>query len=243
MKKLTFFILFIGLFLVSARKTFAAIIVIDPEGEVVQNVLSEDTSYLDIPKHSSIEVKQIADANPANVSMVSLEKKADNQISLVVSTDDGKKELDVSKVKDQLIEIEERPSVQKLTLGVRDGFFTLMQNNVSVETEYPISVDPKTAEIMVTTPSGKKYISILPYEAVETTLRTKLINKIDIGTKIKILDKDTQLQYQISGQREFNFFNVYSYTVPVVIDLSASTGEILSLDAPLWYKLVGNLIS
>lgn len=241
-KILTSGVLFCFLFLISSNFVNASILVVGSDGNMTWNVLAFDSSSLDIPQYSSIEVKKTPDGKPDSNSIVSLEKELSGKISLVVSSDNEKRELDVSNVKEELIEVEERPSVQKMTIGIYENSFSLMQRGVKALTDFPLSVNSKTARIVVKTPTGEKYLSILPYEAAETTLRTKWITKIS-DSQVKILEEDRELQYQVSGEKIFNILNLTEYSVPVEVRLSTSTGEVLTVNAPIWYKVLGFLLT
>lgn len=228
--------------LINASSAGASILVIGGEGAITWNVLSFDSSDLSIPERSSLEVKGLAKGKTDANSVVSLEKETGGQISLTVASDNEKRKLDVSGIKEELIEVEERPTVERMTIGVYENSFSLMQKGIKALTEFPLSVNPKTAKIMIETPTGEKYLSILPYEAAETTLRTKWISKI-LNSQIKIIEEDREMQYQISGERVFNLLNIYEYSVPVEVRLSTSTGEVLSVKAPIWYKVIGFLLT
>lgn len=228
--------------LINTSSAGASILVIGDEGAITWNVLSFDSSDLSIPERSSLEVKGLAKGKTDANSVVSLEKETGGQISLTVASDNEKRKLDVSGIKEELIEVEERPTVERMTIGVYENSFSLMQKGIKALTEFPLSVNPKTAKIMIETPTGEKYLSILPYEAAETTLRTKWISKI-LNSQIKIIEEDREMQYQISGERVFNLLNIYEYSVPVEVRLSTSTGEVLSVKAPIWYKVIGFLLT
>ncbi|OGM20260.1 hypothetical protein A2955_00240 [Candidatus Woesebacteria bacterium RIFCSPLOWO2_01_FULL_37_19] len=242
MQRLTIiFILFLILTLSSYKAASASVLVIKESGEIVFNVLSEDTS-IEIPRHSFLEIKDVANAKPDKDSKVSLEKNEEGKISLIVLSDNQKREMDVSQIKDGLIEIEERAATQKLQVGIEGDKFLLSQNRIKAITDFPITIDSKSAEIIVKTPSGSKYVSILPSVAADTILRTKVINTIN-GNRVSIIEEERELQYEISGEKTINLFNLYFYTIPVQTRLSASTGEILDIEAPIWYKVLGFLFT
>jgi hypothetical protein len=52
-----------------------------------------------------------------------------------------------------------------------------------------------------------------------------------------------KLAYEIAGDRIVNLFNIYKYAVPVKVQVSASTGEIISIDQPTWLKVVSFLFA
>ncbi len=242
MKKIILATIFGFLIFVSANSPlYAALVTIDKNGEIIWNVLSEeDSQEIDIPQHSSIEIKKAAEMTPAPSSVVTL-SKTDQKISLVVSANNETKELDVSKEDVSLVEIEERANVQKLAIGIKDGKFTLKQKGVLAETEYPVNIDSKTANLSLITPSGQRFISIFPLQAVESALRTKLMSRLS-GRALNLFERDRELQYSVQGEKVFDFFKMYDYPIPVTFFVSASTGEILGLDAPLWFKVIGYLL-
>jgi len=103
--------------LLSIKPTFASLLVVKNEGEIVWNVLAEeDNLSLDVPKHSYLEVTKIAQVNPSESSLVVL-KRQDGKISLSVDSGDEKKQLDVTNWKEDVIEVEERAEVKKLVIN------------------------------------------------------------------------------------------------------------------------------
>jgi hypothetical protein len=172
-------------------------------------------------------------------SKVSLTKN-NEKISLIVSSDNETRELDVSGVTDKLVEIEERAEAQKITIGVSNNMFILEQKGIKASTNFPINIDSKSAELSVKTSSGDRFLSILPFQAVETILRSKLISTVT-DNKIQILESGQELQYEVKGEKIFNFFDIYKYSIPITLYISASTGEIIYFDSPTWFKVVGFL--
>ena len=219
----------------------ASLLAIGKDGKIVWNVLSEEAS-LEIPKHSYMEVKEVVEKKADEGSVVALVKGENGKMNLTVTSLGGLRELDVTGYKSDLVEIEERAPIQKLSLKLEGDKIVLVQRGVRAKTDYAVSVDAKTAEIIVKTPSGSKYVSILPQEAVETILRTKIINRVASG-EINIVEEERELLYKISGEKVVHLLNVYDYNIPVSANLSASTGEVLSIEAPIWYKLIVFLLT
>ena len=241
MKKIVFLTTLFLLFYISGASVDASLLVVTKEGEVVWNVLSqEDSIELGIPKHSEIGVSKIADSD-VKVDVVYL-RKDNEKASLVVEVQDQKKELTVTNWGRDLVEIEERPEFQKVKIGIVDDQFSLEQKGVIALTEYPVTIDIKTAEFSVTTPSGDRFIAILPFGAVESALRAKLISGLP-GGKIFLNEQERELYYLIKGEKSINFFNVFTYSFGVTTKVSALTGEIISIDNPEWLRFLGFLFS
>jgi len=235
------FITLFALVFINTKTANAKLITVDPQGEVVWSVLSEeDESSLDVPDHSYLEIKEVAEESTTKDSTVNLSKK-DDKLSLVVTSGNKTREMDVSNWKEDLIEVEERAETQKMTIGIDGDKFALKHKSVTALTDFPLSVDTKSAKISIETPSGDKYISILPYQAVQTLLRSKLINFVT-GNKIAIIDRNNNLEYEITGDKTFNLLGIYIYSVPVKSYISVATGEIADVEAPVWYKAVSTLL-
>jgi len=237
MKSLTAsFIIGLFILLLSSSNANASLLVVKKNGEVTWNVLSEEDTALGIPTHSYLEVKKAGEVTPSSTSVITLSKKND-KISLFVDSGNEKRELDVTNWQEDLLEIEERAEVQKLKINLNEGKFSLEQKGIIAVTDYPLTIDSKSAELSLVTPSGERFVSIFPLEAVEAVLRTKLITKA-VNPKIEIVEKERELQYIISGEKVFNILGIYEYSIPITSYISASTGEILSVDSPTWFKYV-----
>lgn len=223
-------------------KANASIVKIDKEGDVSWNVLSQQDDYsLDIPQHSYIEVKKAGDVEPDHEASVNLLKDSGG-LSMVVLSGNETRQLDVSGVNGDLVEIEERGEMQRIVIGVSEDRFSLQQGRITALTDYPIGVDTKSANISLTTPSGDRFLSILPIQAVETLIKSNLLSNIK-DNLVEIVEEERELQYKIEGEKRLEFFDLVNYVVPVKSTISASTGEVLSIEAPVWYKVVAILLT
>ena len=77
---------------------------------------------------------------------------------------------------------------------------------------------------------------------MDSVLRSKKINRIGVDNKLNIIENDRELSYEVGGERVINLFNIVEYSVPVTVQVSASTGEILLVDQPTWLKVLGFLL-
>lgn len=236
---LSFSLAFSILFLLSPHAK-AQLLVVRKDGEVVWKVLSsESETVLPIPRASRIEIKDLPSAGTAE-PRITLSKKGE-KISMLVDEGVYEKELDISQWKDKVVELEERAEIQKLTIELLDDRFAIRQRGVVALTDYPINIDPKRAELSVETESGVRIVSILPFQAAESLLRAKLVT--NIRERMELLEKERELTYKIGGVKIINLFNLYRFPVNIEAEVSASTGEILSYDSPIWYKVIGFLFS
>jgi len=243
MKKIFVSVILIFLFvLIFPLSVSAKLLSIQSDGELVWSVLSSGTDVdLEIPKASYIEVKEAAKLKPEKDTKILLQKDGE-KISMIVSANEQERELDITGWEDSVVEIEERPELQRVSINIVESRFAIKQKGIVAFTDYPISIDSKTAKLSVTTESGDRLVSILPYNAIESLVRTKIITRIAEGG-IDLIEVDRELAYKVNGEKLLNLFNIYEYPVQMNVTVSASTGEIVEVDAPGWYKAISFLFT
>lgn len=236
------FILFVALLFTFPEKVDAGFLKIGSDGKIEYNVLSaEGELTLEVPRSEDLQVKAPNDEGSLENGTISLVKK-DGKISMVIEDDTSKKEFDFTNYNDTIVEIEERPEVQRMQIGVRDEKFSIEHKGMIALTEYPVTIDPKSARITISTDRGERIVSITPYGAIESLLRAKTISSLD-GNKLFLVEKGSELAYLAKGTKVLNLLNIYYYPVSVSAFVSASTGEVILVEAPVWYKIVGFLFS
>ena len=223
------------LFFIASRGVFAALAVIDKEGNVVVNVLSEEDSF-----DTSGSTLKVVGGTPevkytnANIALT----KDKDKLSMSVLSSSGGKDFDITNYKDSVLEIEERPAVEKISIAIANGSFVISQGNINAQTDYQIQVDPKRGKLALETPTGYKFLSVLPKQAASLLLRSKLASNILPENTVYILEDDKgNLYYDLTAEKVIPIFNVYNYQFNVRAKVSATTGEIISVDEPAWYRL------
>jgi len=201
---------------------FAAFLVINSSGAPIWQVLGYE-----------IGVKSIAqNVVPANNSQIYLD--SENGKTLLNG-------MDVSNLKEDLVQIQARGNVNEIKIGQDNGKFVLSENGISANMNYPITIDPAKNQLLVTTSSGNRVLAILPYEAVLSLMRARLIDNVS-DNKISLSENSNgELQYLISGVKNVNLFNVATLRADINSSVSATNAEILKLDEPQWLKFFGFL--
>lgn len=232
-------LMMLPLMLFSPRNVYAGLVDISPQGNVTWNVLAvEDDSLLTDPR-SELEIKEIAQNTSQTNNATVVLNKADGGVNLSVVSDTGRKNVVLENWNDSIVEIEERPEVQKVTIGLEDGRFRITQNDVTAVTDLPITIDSGTAKITITTDTGDQIIGVLPYQALQSVVRMRIINKTNSDNTVALEEKAGRLVYKITGEKVVNILNVLDYNVPVSTHVSAFSGEVISVDQPVWLRLVG----
>lgn len=235
------YLLLIVLFLIFLPGTVnAQLLVVTKDGVVEPMVLAEtNTIGLEIPQNE-IDIKKIADSRFSKDSSVFL-SRADGVVVVTIESEKGKQDLELVDWKDNIIEVEERPQTQKVTIGLHDEMFGLENKGIIALTDYSLKVDAKSARILAKTDSGEKYVAIMPFSAVETLVRSKAITgfPIDFDNKIYLKEVDNDLVYSVVGEKGINFFNLYYYPVAVEGLVSALNGEVVEVKQPKWLRILG----
>lgn len=233
------FLFVVGLFFVSTKISYAALVTVNDKGKVVWQVLGD--SNLAIPKPAEITVKSVAKNIPAPSGALIALENSNGKITLNVSGDGQNQNLDVTNLNENLVEIQARGDANDIKISQENGKFILNENGISAQTAFPIIVDPVKNQLSVTTDSGDRLISVLPYEATLSLVRAKIIDKVNDNQMSLGEDSKGELIYQIDGTRNINLFNVASIKASVNSSVSASNGEILNLNQPVWLNILGFL--
>lgn len=232
---IAFFIVFV------TSEASAAVVTIGKTGEVTINVLSAETDTDEPSGTESLEIsKSSVDIGEADMP-ISLFRK-DGKYFLNVVGIDGEKNFDVSEYKDKILEIEERPSVKKIGISLSGNQFVIEQTGIKARTSYQINVEPQRSRITILTPSGFKFLTMLPKDAVDILLKSKSITSLLSDRTVEIMeDADGNLYYQVSGVKQVGIKNVYMHDVPVNAKISAINGQIMEIDQPIWLKILSLL--
>lgn len=237
MRKILFTTCLILFFFIFFSPVKAEIITLRKNGEVIINVLSYQDTF-GVAKKESLEIKDVLNSQASEIKETILLAKEGGEYKLNIFSNEGSKELNVTNINGDLIEIEERPSVKNLKIGLKDGNFYLEEAGIVAKTIFPINIDTKNAEISVETQSGKHFIAVSPVDAYQYCLRARNISKLT-SEDIVITEKNLgEIAYEIPGEKTLNFFGLIDYDVPVRVSVSTLTGEITNLETEVWMKVL-----
>jgi hypothetical protein len=240
MKIKCYFLLAIVVFFLfnCVKEAEASIVTVGKIGEVTINILSAEDSSSDIPSSESVKIsKSSVEMGDADMP-ISLFRK-DGKYMLNISGKNGEKSFDVTNYRDRILEIEERPSVKKIAIGLSENQFVIEQDGIKAKTIYQINIEPQRSRITILTPTGYKFLTMMPQDAVDVLLKSKSITSLGGSKTIDISeDMDGNLFYQISGVKKVGIKDVYMYDAPVSAKISVVDGEILEIDQPIWLKIL-----
>src|SRR5258705_1021196 len=199
-------IVFCSLFIFVSTPVHATYVTVTKDGEVVTKVLADsDEQIMKKGKPEKIDVTKVGEHESNTNSTVTLSKEND-KIQILVANAEGSRKLTVPEKLDSLVEIEERPEIQKISIGFIDNQFSVRQEGFTALTNFPLTVDAKNARVVATTTTGDTFISVLPLEAVQSMIRSGIVTSVTDNT-LTMLEVGKELQYNIKGEKIFSILH------------------------------------
>ena len=157
---------------------------------------------------------------------------------VVTKTEDGKGEeveLENEEMEDLEDEVEnelEDDGIKIATEG--SGRLTFEDSRISASTNFPLSIDVGTKQLVVNTPAGQKIVTVLPDEAVNNLLMSGIISKLNnrIKTKANLEFKirNNEPVYEIDGLKTYRLFALIPVSRPLLVVVSSETGEVITTE-------------
>ena len=166
--------------------------------------------------------------------------KAQAENGAEIEVDDPQVNLIKAQLENQLKEngIEIGSDSSKLVIG---------KNKIKAKTNFPLSVDPETNQLIVTTPKGQKIVTVLPDQAIQNMLSKKVLSEVDLGEKgetssdeseIELENREDQVVYKIKGKKEHKLIGFIPVKTETTAYVSAENGEVVAKDESLLSKLI-----
>lgn len=123
--------------------------------------------------------------------------------------------------------------------------FTIKKGDVEAETHFPLSVDPTTHTLTVTTPAGTKEVTILPDKAVQNVLQKRLLDSIENQAtasgsvqKVALTEVNNEPVFQINGVSNKKVLGLFPVSFAKTAFVSTQTGQVIKVDETFLDKLL-----
>ncbi len=136
------------------------------------------------------------------------------------------------------VEVKEGTGESKIKIRSGKNKFEFQQEGAkfSVESNFPLSVNPATRELTVTTPAGSKVVAVLPQQAIDNMLATGIVTTTT-GVDLKT-EPDGSLTYNINGTKNKKLLGVFDVAIPKNLIVSAQTGQVLTVNQSIFAKIL-----
>ena len=145
-------------------------------------------------------------------------------------------------VNQQEVETQVKDGTGEAKIRIQKGNALQFQQNgvnVQVQGNTPLSVNPITKELTVTTPQGSKTVAVLPDQALQN-----LVNKGVISTQNSInltTDANGNPVYNVSGVKYEKLFGIFTIAIDKTGQVSAVNGQVLTVNQSTFSKLLDAL--
>lgn len=198
---------------------------------------------------------------PVNVSSVGkinfqsekghTEINLENQNSKIeISSEDGRLSIKAKKPNGTEIQLQE-DSLSKINEALKNedveiatsagSGFLLRKGQFEAETHFPLSINPNTNTLTVTTPAGEKDVTVLPDQAVNNLIDQKQIDRVSsssASTGIILGLFNNNPAFQISGSDSKKLLGFIPVNIDKTSVVSAQTGSILQTNESIINKIL-----
>lgn len=122
----------------------------------------------------------------------------------------------------------------------KDGTATIVNNGITVQTNYPVVIDLNTKTVGIKTPSGVTIISTLPSQAVNNLSPS---DKPTIVQSAVLGEQNGQPYYDISGVQHRKFVGLVPVNANIETRIDAQNGTVISSQKPWFLNFLGFLYS
>lgn len=148
----------------------------------------------------------------------------------------------------------EEKGIQVATAGGRPAY---VRNKVAASSAFPLTINPETNELIVTTNAGTKTVTVLPDQAVNNLLEKGIFASVErapvavtnedgstdfVETSVDLQVTDDEPVYTVRGRRKHRILGLIPVETEGQAVVSAETGEVLTTQQSFLSNLV-DLIS
>lgn len=167
-------------------------------------------------------------------------KSGGGELELELETEAGETE-DLGEDDEVEIEPDEDEDKIRIATGSGEGEMVISRNRIRAKTNFPLSVDLTTNELIVTTPAGVKRVTILPDQAIANLLANDVIDRVEPENEEELELTETEEgepAYELAGESDQEFLGFLPVKIKAKFRVSAETGEVLTSQKPLITRLL-----
>ena len=125
------------------------------------------------------------------------------------------------------------------------GEFSLKSGGVKAKSHFPLSVNPKTNQLTVTTPAGPKTVTILPNQAVQNLLQKQILSSVTqtsssgaAANSISLTQVNNQPAFAVQGVADKKVLGLFPVSLNKTVYVSAQNGSVLQTQESFFNKIL-----
>lgn len=207
-----------------------------PEQEDVSQFSLNNLKELEVRTHNN-RTRIRLDSNGGRFEL----ENEDGKLKIKVKHEDG---TEVELEDETLDDINDALEDQGIHVASGSGnLLRIRRGEFEAETHFPLSINPTTNTLTVTTPAGTKDVAVLPDQAVANLLRLKFIDRIasesadtQAGILLGLLSNEPT--FRVNGIDDKKLLGLIHVSIKKVSFVSAQTGKVLKTDETLLNRLL-----
>ncbi len=145
-------------------------------------------------------------------------------------------------------ELEQEFENHGIDIATSEGKIKFVKNNVSAQSNFPLSVNIDTNQLIVSTPNGDKVVAILPDQAVLNLINTGVIYKVEgasttdnLETDVTLEEKDGEVVYRVKGVKTKRLLGLIPVDTKVTAFISAENGVPVATEQSLFSNIINSI--
>lgn len=183
---------------------------------------------------------------------IEIRREGNQVVTKIKNEADEEVELEDEEEDELLLDIEEELEEDGIRLATDSAQPGFIQFGRRVRTNFPLSVNAETGELMVSTPAGDKIVAVLPEVAITNMIKAGILTRvveeppppvegtasaIDTGG-IELTTVANQPVYLISGIKIQNFLGLVPVNFKIKTVVSAETGQLLDIQQGIFARVL-----
>lgn len=156
----------------------------------------------------------------------------------------GEADFDEEDIDDIEDEIEQELLDDGIEIATSSAGVIIKKNNRRARTHFPLSINPETNELIVTTPAGVKVVTILPDQAVDNMITKSILSEVEKEEgedSVEIETRNSELVYKIKGEKGHKFLGFIPLKTAITAFVSAQTGQLTAQEQSLLSGIIDRL--
>ncbi len=196
---------------------------------------------------------------------IEYEREGDKVVAKFKDENGEELELEATEEAEILDELENEIEDDDIKIATGSGQTGFVQKGRRVRTNFPLSINPSTGELFVTTPSGVKAVAVLPSVAIENMIKAGVLTRVEepgstpsptpgegsgsagatqgaqiavLGASIELTEQNNQPVYRISGVKDEKLFGLLPVEVKLTTVVSASNGSLVDIQEGIFARIL-----
>lgn len=169
----------------------------------------------------------------------------DGQTKVKIEEEDGD-ENEIEIEDEDEVEFDKEAMTGAVRVSTNQNRFIIRHREIEARTNFPVSVDLETSELIITTPAGEKRVAILPQQAVDNMLAANLFSKVSLDdsgeSEVELTTlEDGSVVYEAHGTSTEKLFGLFNVSIENVGTVDAQTGQVLGFSRNFLNQLLSTL--